>query len=444
MNKTDHDGKMPDAAARGGMPSTVIRTDRITKVYKRFKHPSQRVKEAFHPFGKRYHEPFTALRELSVTVRKGESLGIIGRNGSGKSTLLQLVCGILTPTSGTIEVNGRVSALLELGAGFNPEFSGAENIYLNASILGLTRGETQKKYQRILDFADIGDFIDQPVKTYSSGMYVRLAFAIAVHVDPEILIIDEALSVGDIFFRQKCIQHMQNYMQGCTKLVVTHDMQTVANMCQRVIVLDRGNKIFEGSPLKGIEYYTRIMHNEIFAAGNGGDARAREADGDVTDAGEDGWVVVGREFTGGAGEVVIEKVKITSPESKRVRVVRRGDRLIMHLMVHAGKPKKNIIFGYTIKDRVGNAIFGQNTCDASTGVVDIDSGHHHVKLAITWPEIAPGDYTVTFGVGEGTHPLRHTVQSWAQNMIALSAISPDQAIHGIFNNPITELELKPQ
>jgi len=426
------------------MPDITIKTDNISKVYKLYKKQSDRVRETFHPFRKQYHEPFKALDELSVQVNKGESVGIIGRNGSGKSTLLQIICGILSPTSGDIEVNGRVSALLELGAGFNPEFTGVENIYLNASILGFSREETDRKFDQITAFADIGDFVYQPVKTYSSGMYVRLAFAIAVHVNPEILIVDEALAVGDIFFRQKCIQHMQNFMHGCTKLIVTHDMQAVANMCDRVIVLSKGRKIFEGSPLRGIEYYTKIMHNDLFETAvciPPVEMKENRIEGDgvaIVD-----WVDVPEDSRGGAREVIIEKVKITSGDEDSALVVKTDDPLVLHFWVHATSFKENIIFGYTIKDRVGNAIFGENTCEAPNGPVDLGKGHHHIRLGISWPEVYPDEYTITFGIGEGTHPMNHTIQCWAHNMISVSSISPEKCVHGLFNNPVTHLEITP-
>jgi len=181
-----------------GMYNTAIKIENVTKTYRLYRSHADRVKETFHPLRKKYNHPFNALENISLNVRKGSSIGIIGRNGSGKSTLLQIVCGILKPTVGTVEVNGRISALLELGAGFNPEFTGVENVYLSASILGISQKETEKRFDEITSFADIGDFIHQPVKTYSSGMYIRLAFAIAVHVYPEILVVDEALSIGDM------------------------------------------------------------------------------------------------------------------------------------------------------------------------------------------------------------------------------------------------------
>ncbi|MBW1697365.1 MAG: ABC transporter ATP-binding protein [Deltaproteobacteria bacterium] len=423
---------------------TVIRAEGISKVYKLFAKHSDRLKETFHPFRKTYHQPFRALNDVSFTVRRGESVGIIGRNGSGKSTLLQILCGILKPTSGIVEVNGRVSALLELGAGFNPEFTGIENIYLNASFLGFSKKEIQEKLDQIVAFAGIGEFIRQPVKTYSSGMYVRLAFAIAVHVDPEILVIDEALAVGDIFFQQKCIQHMQNFMQGCTKVVVTHDMQLVANLCERVIVLHEGRIVFEGDPLKGAEFYTKTVHNDLFGKEYVSENEpVKEMHPPVSLSGDFGWIEVPAESRGGACEVLIQKVKVTDKEGRPAHVVRSGDPLTLHFVIHSSFQKKNIIFGYTIKDRLGNPICGENTCSVANGLTDLSAGYHHVRLRIRWPELYPDQYTITFGIGEGTHPLRHTIQCWAHNMVSITSICPDRCIHGLFNNPITDFEIQP-
>lgn len=426
-----------------------IRVDQVRKVYKLYRKHADRVKEAFHPFGKVYHRPFTALDGISFSVKKGETVGIIGRNGSGKSTLLQIICGILQANAGEVQVKGRISALLELGAGFNPEFTGVENIYLNSTILGSSREETDRKYDAIVAFAGIGDFIHQPVKTYSSGMYIRLAFAIAVHVDPEILVIDEALAVGDIYFQQKCIQHMQNYMQGCTKVLVSHDMHAVANMCERVIVLDEGRIIFEGSPIKGIEYYTKLSHNELFEKPPNGPVAKEEIqrkntdpDDSVIDEIRTGWIEVPEDATGGAREVVIQKIRISALDGEPVEVLKAQDPLLLHFLVHCTVPKENIIFGYTVKDRVGNAIFGENTCNDSTGTVALHPGLHHVTLRIEWPEVYPDKYTLTFGIGEGTHPFRHTIQCWAHNIVSVSSISPDRCIHATFNNPILELGVR--
>lgn len=424
------------------MDQTAIKIDHVTKTYKLYANHADRVKEAFHPLRKKYSYHFNALENLSLHVKQGESVGIIGRNGSGKSTFLQVMCGIIKPTSGSVDVRGRISALLELGAGFNPEFTGVQNVYMNGSILGLTHEETERRFDDIISFADIGDFIHQPVKTYSSGMYIRLAFAIAVHVYPEVLVVDEALAVGDIFFQQKCIYHMQELMQGCTRVIATHDMQAVANLCERVIVLDQGRVAFEGSPLKGIEYYTKAMHNERFATSCKIEkARSKKKPARVIE--DQNWVEVSEDSRAGACEIVIEKVLLTTRGYENVKVVKANDYLMINFVIFSAEDKKNVIFGYLIKDRVGNAIFGENTVECPTGPIAVDSGYHHVQIGFRWPEIYPSEYTLTVGVGEGNDPLKHIIQCWAHNVLSVSAISLGKSIHAVFNNPITSMEIHP-
>ncbi len=422
------------------MNEPAVLIDRVQKTYKLYRSHSDRVKESFHPFRKKYSHPFNALEDISFQVEPGETLGIIGRNGSGKSTLLQIICGIIKPSLGTVAVSGKISALLELGAGFNPEFTGVQNVYLNSSILGLSTEETSSRFDTIAAFADIGDFIHQPVKTYSSGMYIRLAFAIAIHVQPDILIVDEALAVGDIFFQQKCTQHMRETMRGCTKIIATHDMQVIANLCDRVIVLEKGKCVFEGSPLKGIEYYTKSMHNELFQSACRIEPSIRKVSGeDLSDLKD--WISISEDSIAGACEVVIEKVKISSKEFAPIKVVKAGDYVLLHLLVFSASPKRELIFGYLVKDRLGNAIFGENTVECPKGPVNVETGRHWVQLGFQWPEIYPGEYTLTFGIGEGNHAAHHVIQCWAHNVAAVSAISPGRFIHALFNNPITHMEI---
>ena len=241
--------------------AVIINVDKITKSYKLYDSPVDRVKEAFHPLRKKYHHIFNALNNISFQVKKGEALGIIGRNGSGKSTLLQIICGILQPTSGTVVVNGRISALLELGTGFNPDFSGRENVYINGSILGLTKEEIETRFDSIEEFANIGDFIDQPVKTYSSGMVMRLAFAVAINVEPQILVVDEALSVGDELFQRKCFSRIEKIREdGTTILFVSHSGSTVVELCDIVILLDTGELIASGLPKKIVGKYQKLLY----------------------------------------------------------------------------------------------------------------------------------------------------------------------------------------
>jgi len=242
----------------------------VSKSYRMYATPAERLKELLHPFGRKYHQEFWALRDVSLEVKKGECVGIIGKNGSGKSTLLQVLCGILQPTNGEVKVQGRISALLELGAGFNPEFTGRENVYLNGALMGVQREEMDERFERITEFAEIGHFIDQPVKTYSSGMYVRLAFACAVNVDPDILIVDEALAVGDIGFRSKCYLKFNEIAKKCAVVIVTHDLPQVSKLCDNVLVLNGGNTYFYGDPIQGVEKYNSLFgEKQTILAGSG-------------------------------------------------------------------------------------------------------------------------------------------------------------------------------
>lgn len=248
------------------MPSDdiVIAARNLTKTYRLFGHPGDRVKQFFSLGFRRYHGEFTALRDVSFEIRKGETVGIIGRNGSGKSTLLQLICGILKPTAGSIAVRGRVSALLELGAGFNPDFTGRENAYFQGAIMGLDKAEMDTRFPAMAAFADIGDFIDQPVRTYSSGMFLRLAFAVASHVSPDIMVVDEALAVGDAAFQQRCfdrIHAMQS--QGMTMIVVSHNPYQVEQLCDRAAVMNRG-QLTRLQPVKeALSLYQELVHREL-------------------------------------------------------------------------------------------------------------------------------------------------------------------------------------
>src|SRR5436189_4979539 len=238
----------------------IIRAEKISKHFRIYRHPSDHLKELLS-FGRRhYHEPFWAVKDVDVQVERGCCLGIIGENGSGKSTLLRMIAGVLRPTSGSVNIGGRVSALLELGAGFNPQFTGRENIFLNASILGFSDAQTRERIPSIEKFAEIGEFVDRPVKTYSSGMFVRLAFAVAIHMDPDILIVDEALSVGDIFFQQRCIRRIQHLkQQGVTIIFVSHDLGAVRSLADRAIWMDRGQVNLEGKSDDVIAKYLAAM-----------------------------------------------------------------------------------------------------------------------------------------------------------------------------------------
>ena len=243
-----------------------IQVENVTKIYKLYDKPIDRLKESLSLSHREYHRDFYALNGLSFHVEKGQTVGIIGTNGSGKSTILKIITGVLTPTTGRVEVDGKISALLELGAGFNMDYTGIENIYMNGTMMGYSKKEMDEKLQDILDFAEIGDFVYQPVKTYSSGMFVRLAFALAINVEPEILIVDEALSVGDVFFQAKCYRRMEEIRKsGTTILMVTHDMGSIIKYCDKVILLNKGNFVAQGTAGHMVDLYKKILAGQMEA-----------------------------------------------------------------------------------------------------------------------------------------------------------------------------------
>jgi len=421
-----------------------ITISKVSKEYYLYKKPYHRVVEAFHPLQKSYHTSFKALNDISFEVEKGESVGIIGRNGSGKSTLLQIVCGNLQATGGAVQVNGRISALLELGSGFNPEFTGRENVFLNMAILGFSREESEARFDQIVDFAEIGDFIDRPVKTYSSGMNIRLAFSTAISVDPEILVIDEALAVGDIFFQQKCVAHMKRVMFSCTILLVSHDMHSISNMCDRVVVLDQGDIVYEGEPAEAVAKYTKLIHSNLVKKAKRIVPKIvpEDVQGKVVQIEPDfnNWQAVKEEEIGGAGEIRIVRFSVTK-NGETISTIEKGDRVSIRLLIESSASKSNVILGYTIKDRVGNAIFGENSLCLKDRTFSLSEGYNLVSYEFSWPQIHRGSYTLTLGVGEGTHALSHVVQCWAHNVVSFDAITPNVPVHGIFNNPIANIEI---
>ena len=432
----------------------------VSKFYNLYERPQDRVKELFSLTKKKYHTLYKALDQVSFTVKKGETLGIIGRNGAGKSTLLKLITGVITPSEGTIETHGEISALLELGTGFNPEYTGYENIFLNGSMRGFSDEEMQEKVKEIVDFADIGEYMGQPVKTYSSGMFARLAFAVMISFKPEILIVDEALSVGDIFFQQKCNTFMKEEMKGVTKLLVTHDMNSIANMADRVILIDRGKIIREGKPLEVIEDYLKLLHTSVFqseeAAAKDEDARlataerseaaeqkavAAEAAEREKEKAEIGWVDSPKESIGGAQDILIDRCRMLIND-EAVDVVKPGDAVRIELLLHSKKDADNIIIGYTFKDKYGNSIFAQSTLGEGIMIEGVKQGEvRKASLSFHWPEVKEGDYFLTLGLGEGYDQMVHTVQCWVHSVLHVQAIAL-KPMHGVINHVIEEFKIE--
>ncbi len=382
--------------------NTVIHLQNITKTFKLYDKHTDRVKEAFNPFRKAYHSTFNALTDISLTIDKGETVGIIGKNGSGKSTLLQIICGILTPTAGNLEVSGRISALLELGAGFNPEFTGRENVYLNASILGLTKTEIDNCFDKIADFADIGLFIDQPVKSYSSGMYVRLAFAVAINVSPDILIVDEALSVGDTLFQVKCFEKFREFQNnGVTILFVTHSLDLITRYCDRAFLINNGSLLNAGKPKQIVDEYNRLLVENSRAekdrAVEDGRNTTKQLDGKVDLLWDGQFTLNPRENRYGNGKAQIVEAGIFNSKNEPVQKLLTGDIYAFKMRIRFNNMIENPILAFTIKDIKGFDISGTNTKfqNIETGVfkngelVEVEFTHQMI--------LSSGSYLLSFG-----------------------------------------------
>ena len=390
--------------------------------------------------GEKRRRYFPALQDVSFEIGKGESVGLIGRNGSGKSSLLQILAGVLRPTEGTGFVSGSVAALLELGTGFHPDFTGRENVLMNGMILGLPREGRFERLDRVARFAEIGPFMDQPVRAYSSGMLLRLAFASAISVDPDVLFVDEALAVGDVFFQQKCYRHMRERMAGRTRVLVTHDLHAVTGLCSRVLVLDKGRLTFDGEPLAAVEHYMKALHDEQ-AAGPRLSApaaadTARPAPPEPTE-----WIDIPADAIGGKGDILIEKAAVRVQGNLGDAVVQPDDTVSIRMRIRTRTAKREVLFGYLIRDRVGMAVFGENSAGVSNGIVNVREGVSEVRFTFRWPEIQPGAYFLTLGVGEGADPIRHTIQCWAHRVAMLNAVCPGRTVHFLFNNPLRSFEV---
>ena len=355
------------------MTDVAISVNHVSKVYKLYDNPMDRLKESLGLSRKKKYKEHYALNGISFEIKTGETVGIIGTNGSGKSTILKIITGVLNPTSGSVQVDGRISALLELGAGFNMEYTGLENVYLNGTMLGFSKEEIDARLQDILDFADIGEFIHQPVKTYSSGMFVRLAFAVAINIDPEILIVDEALSVGDIFFQSKCFRKFEEFKErGKTILLVSHDLSSISKYCDRVILLNKGNKVSEGSPKVVVDEYKKILANKS----EGVETETKEEAIDTPDQEvqneqngkfsiKNNWsksFPLNPEFIEyGTGKAEILDFLIRDCNGNITNLIEKDTEFEIEMKVKFHDAVSEPIFAYTIKDIRGTDLTGTNT-----------------------------------------------------------------------------------
>lgn len=393
----------------------------VTKIYKMYEKPIDRLKESLHPGHKEYHKKFYALNNLSFQVKKGETVGIIGTNGSGKSTILKIITGVLSPTTGTVEVKGNISALLELGAGFNSDYTGIENIYMNGTMMGFSKKEMDGKLQDILDFADIGDFVYQPVKTYSSGMFVRLAFALAINVEPEILIVDEALSVGDVFFQSKCYRRMEEIREkGTTILMVTHDMGSIIKYCHKVVLLNKGNFVAEGPPGHMVDLYKKILANQMDSLEeeleemndfSGEDARENGSKRDRAGGLMKEKLTINSSRTEyGDGRAEIYDLGLLDERGNITNLLLKGENFTIKEKIRFHAAIQAPIFTYTIKDKKGTELSGTNTMFEGADIRPVKSGDEYEVSFTQKMTLQGGEYLLSMsctGFEMGEHVVYH-------------------------------------
>lgn len=438
-----------------------IRIEGLSKCYQIYDKPSDRLRQFVRPRvdrllgreGRQYFRDFWAVKDVSFQVNKGDTVGIVGRNGSGKSTLLQIICGTLTPTAGTVETRGRVAALLELGAGFNPEFSGRDNVYMNAALLGLTRGQTDARFDAIAAFADIGQFIDQPVKTYSSGMYVRLAFAVIAHVDADILIVDEALSVGDAVFTQKCMRFIRGFQERGTLLFVSHDMGAIQNLCQSALWMGGGEIKQSGPSKQVVESYLRHTLQETYgdsvqldemgqssvdepidAAQNPGGQLDYSARYEVVDnlSAAKGWKT---------GLVEIERITISKTDGSDAAVLEGGEKVKLTIRALARQDMTNPILGFMFRDRLGQDLFGENTLAfTSLSPTMVKAGQTFAgEFVFRLPMLPNGEYAVMASMAEG-YQYDNTQHHYMHNALIVN-IASSKVRFGLVGVPFERVSL---
>ena len=378
------------------MQKVAIKVTNVSKIYKLYDTPAARLKDALGLARKKNYREHAALHDVTLEIKKGETVGIIGTNGSGKSTLLKIITGVIRQTEGAVEVDGRISALLELGAGFNMEYTGIENVYLQGDMMGFSRQEIEQKMEDILGFADIGDFVHQPVKTYSSGMFVRLAFAVAINIEPEVLIVDEALSVGDVFFQAKCYRKFEEFKkQGKTILFVSHDLGSITKYCDRAILLNKGRKVMEGTPKEAVDRYKMALVEQEEA-----DCREHAS---LWEAGADSgkW----REklplnpdtLEYGDKKAEIVDFAIMDKTGKVTNIIEKGDPFTVKVKVKFAEDVAEPVFAFTFKNLMGIEITGTNTMFENEGVEPRKAGDVQSVAFTQRMVLQGGEYLLSLG-----------------------------------------------
>lgn len=429
----------------------------LGKCYQLYDKPVHRMWQGLLGGKRRFYREFWALREVDFAVHRGETLGIVGRNGAGKSTLLQLIAGTLKPTEGRAAIHGRVAALLELGSGFNPEFTGRQNVYLNAAILGLSREEIAARIGDILAYAEIGDFVDQPVRNYSTGMVMRLAFAVVAHVDADILIIDEALAVGDAFFMQKCMRYLREFRKHGTMLFVSHDGGAVTSLCDRAIWLEHGRVQRIGSARVVMEAYLEASLIERQGGVNARGSRrlhkvretlsaqvdSRQELMDRTTLRNDLRIFPFRPDAEGFGEckAQITHVAFRNESGNAVVMVVAGECVTLEIDLLAESAIDNVIVGFYVKDRLGQLLFGDNTVLCQEADFTVTAGEtFRAAFRFVMPRLLPGDYFVTAGLAEGTQE-QHVIQHWLHEALRFTATGGTLA-SGLIGIPMLDVRLE--
>ena len=413
------------------MGENAIDVEHVSKIYRLYDKPTDRLKEALGFSGKKRSREHRALNDVSFKVDKGETVGIIGTNGAGKSTILKIITGVLSPTEGNVEIDGRISALLELGAGFNMEYTGIENVYLNGTMIGFSKEEIDARLQDILDFADIGDFATQPVKTYSSGMFVRLAFAVAINIDPEILIVDEALSVGDVFFQAKCFHKFEEFKKaGKTILFVSHDLGSIAKYCDRVILLNKGEIIAEGRPKEIIDMYKKLLVNQLEDVSEKAGEENKDRPLTNTPQGalwKDSMVVNSEVTEYGGGEAAIMDYGIFDSKGLLTNTIEKGSDFTIKMRVRFNSEVSEPIFAYTFKDIKGTEITGTNTMYEKAFVDKRHPGDETVVSFTQRMTLQGGEYLLSFGC-TGYRDGEFTVYHRLYDVCDVSVVSTRQTV----------------